>query len=58
MAVLQGAARACRRFFEDYKKNENKEVQVDDIFGAEEALKAVKDAMQMYQDQYVPKRHR
>lgn len=49
---------ACRRFFEDYKKNENKEVQVDDIFGAEEAVKAVKDAMEMYQDQYVPKRAR
>lgn len=47
-----------RRFFEDYKKNENKDVQVDDIFGAEEALKAVKDAMEMYQDQYVPKRMR
>lgn len=48
----------CRRFFEDYKKNENKQVQVDDIFGAEEARKAVKDAMEMYQDQYVPKRGR
>lgn len=56
--MLQLAACVCRRFFEDYKKNENKEVQVDDIFGAEEAVKAVQDAMQMYQDQYVPKRLR
>jgi inorganic pyrophosphatase len=49
---------AIRRFFEDYKKNENKEVQVDEIYGAEEALQAVKHAMEMYQDQYVPKRAR
>ena len=34
-----------RRFFEDYKKNENKEVKVDEILGRDEALKAIKDAM-------------
>ena len=34
-----------RRFFEDYKKNENKEVKVDEILGREEALTAIKDAM-------------
>ena len=33
------------RFFEDYKKNENKEVKVDEILGRDEALKAIKDAM-------------
>ena len=32
-------------FFEDYKKNENKEVKVDEILGREEALKAIRDAM-------------
>ncbi len=38
---------ACtlRRFFEDYKKNENKEVKGDEILGREEALTAIKDAM-------------
>lgn len=33
------------RFFEDYKKNENKHVRVDEILGAEEAVKAVKDGL-------------
>lgn len=33
------------RFFEDYKKNENKEVKIDDFLNAEEAKKAVKQSM-------------
>jgi inorganic pyrophosphatase len=40
-----GGCAACRRFFEDYKKNENKHVRVDEILGAEEAIKAVKDGL-------------
>lgn len=51
-------AARCRRFFEDYKKNENKEVQVDEIYGASEAKKAITDAMAMYKDEYLPKRAR
>jgi len=47
-----------RRFFEDYKKNENKMVRVDDILGAEEAIKAVKDGLNMYQEHYVAKKLR
>lgn len=35
----------CHSFFEDYKKNENKMVRVDDILGAAEAIKAVKDGL-------------
>jgi hypothetical protein len=31
--------------FEDYKKNEKKEVKVDEILGADVARKAVSDAM-------------
>ena len=34
-----------RRFFMDYKMNENKEVKVDEILGAAEAKKAVTEAM-------------
>lgn len=34
-----------QRFFEDYKKNENKQVAVNDFLGAEEAVKAVKHSM-------------
>ena len=33
------------RFFEDYKKNEHKEVKVDEILGREEAFKAIKESM-------------
>lgn len=33
------------RFFEDYKKNENKEVKVDEFLGAEVARKTVLDSM-------------
>jgi hypothetical protein len=37
------------RFFEDYKKNEHKDVKVDDILGAADAMKCVKDSLNMYQ---------
>lgn len=33
------------RFFEDYKKNEHKEVRVEEYQGAEEAKKIVKDSL-------------
>ena len=36
-----------RSFFEDYKKNEHKEVVVDDILGAEAARKVVEEAIQL-----------
>lgn len=35
----------CTRFFEDYKKNENKSVVVDEILGAEQARLAVKSSI-------------
>ena len=38
-----------RRFFEDYKKLENKEVLVQDFLGPEAATKAVKHAMDLYE---------
>lgn len=41
--------RCLVRFFEDYKKNEHKDVKVDDILGAADASQAVKDALNMYQ---------
>lgn len=47
-----------RQFFEDYKKNENKAVAVDVINGAEEAKKVVATSIQLYRDQYVPKKRR
>eukprot|EP00002_Diphylleia_rotans_P019606 TRINITY_DN3787_c0_g1_i1.p1 TRINITY_DN3787_c0_g1~~TRINITY_DN3787_c0_g1_i1.p1 ORF type:complete len:189 (-),score=44.81 TRINITY_DN3787_c0_g1_i1:135-701(-) len=37
-----------RRFFEDYKKNENKEVQVQDFLGATEAAAAVEQSIKLY----------
>lgn len=38
-----------RRFFEDYKKLENKEVLVQDFLGPDEARKAVQHSMSLYQ---------
>ncbi|KAM0831889.1 hypothetical protein ACQ4PT_065249 [Festuca glaucescens] len=37
-----------RRFFEDYKKNENKEVAVNDFLPAEDAVNAIKYSMDLY----------
>ncbi|BBM99690.1 inorganic pyrophosphatase [Marchantia polymorpha subsp. ruderalis] len=37
-----------RRFFEDYKKNENKEVAVDQFMGAEHAVEAISHSMDLY----------
>ncbi|PSC74399.1 soluble inorganic pyrophosphatase [Micractinium conductrix] len=47
-----------RRFFEDYKKNENKVVVVDEFLGREEAHRIIREAMDSYQDLFVPKRMR
>uniref|UniRef100_A0A0D9YX28 Soluble inorganic pyrophosphatase n=1 Tax=Oryza glumipatula TaxID=40148 RepID=A0A0D9YX28_9ORYZ len=37
-----------RRFFEDYKKNENKEVAVNEFLPAEDAINAIKYSMDLY----------
>ncbi|KAJ0097623.1 hypothetical protein Patl1_28960 [Pistacia atlantica] len=37
-----------RRFFEDYKKNENKKVDVEDFLPAEAAVEAIKYSMDLY----------
>jgi inorganic pyrophosphatase len=40
--------RQVRRFFEDYKILEHKQVIVEDLLGAAEALVIVRDALEMY----------
>lgn len=45
ISTMHPAIAVMNRFFEDYKKNEHKEVKVDDIQGSTEALKVVKDGL-------------
>ena len=40
--------RELRRFFEDYKKLERKEVLVQDFLGPEDAVKAIRHGMDLY----------
>jgi inorganic pyrophosphatase len=40
--------REVRRFFEDYKTLENKQVIVEDLLGPAEALVIIRDALEMY----------
>ncbi|KAL6776375.1 hypothetical protein ACKKBG_A20890 [Auxenochlorella protothecoides x Auxenochlorella symbiontica] len=47
-----------RRFFEDYKKNENKIVVVDEFLGREDALRIIRESQDLYKDLFVPKRSR
>lgn len=41
-----------RRFFEDYKKNENKDVTVNKFLHALEAVDAIRKSMVMYAEKY------
>jgi hypothetical protein len=47
-----------RRFFEDYKRNEHKEVKVDEFLGAEAARKTIQEAQKLYAENFLPKRGR
>mmetsp|Transcript_16091 Transcript_16091/g.34813 ORF Transcript_16091/g.34813 Transcript_16091/m.34813 type:complete len:198 (-) Transcript_16091:758-1351(-) len=47
-----------RRFFEDYKRNENKEVVVNEFRGADIAKKMLIESLNMYQEHFVPKKLR
>jgi inorganic pyrophosphatase len=40
--------RELRRFFEDYKALENKQVIVDDLLGPEDAVRIIREALDLY----------
>jgi inorganic pyrophosphatase len=40
--------RQVRRFFEDYKVLEHKQVVVEDLLGPEDAVRIIRDALEMY----------
>lgn len=44
--------RELKRFFQDYKALENKEVRVQDFFGPERARAVLNDAIERYQEYY------
>ena len=41
-----------KRFFEDYKKLEEKEVKVEEFLGPEEAIRTVAEAIERYADKF------
>jgi inorganic pyrophosphatase len=43
-----------KQFFAEYKKLEEKEVEVGDVAGPEEAIEYIKRAMEMYQKSFAP----
>lgn len=43
-----------RRFFEDYKKLEHKEVVVENFFGPDEAFRVIQDSVRLYDAEILP----
>ena len=42
--------RQLRRFFEDYKTLEHKQVVIEDLLGPEDAFRIIREALEMYRD--------
>jgi inorganic pyrophosphatase len=48
-------SKEMQRFFEDYKKLENKEVIVEDFFDKREAHKVIRESIELYKDTFIKK---
>ena len=48
--IITNCLKTLKRFFEDYKILENKEVRIETFLGPDEARQTVREALKLYED--------